>query len=285
MFLLRNASPFYQICILAEILKMHKMRKVINFGLVLSVPFLLASCGEAEEKNETAGMTDETVMTEESTQLDNDITLTQEERDALLPADVVAEYQGGNERFINNNLTPRNRQARREATGAAQHPTGMVLSCIDSRVPVEEIFDQGLGDIFVGRIAGNFADEGMLGSMEFATKVAGSKVLVVMGHESCGAVKSAIAGVEMGNITAMLEPIQPAITMTDNFPEDQRTVENKDYVMEVIKNNVLHTINDIKENSPIIAEMAEKGEIKIVGAYYDVDTGAVEFLEESALDQ
>ncbi len=260
------------------------MRKLFNISLILSLPLLMASCGEGEERNETADMTDETVMADQTTEMNADITLTQAERDALMPADVVAEFQEGNIRYIQDSLTPRNRQARREATGAAQYPTGMVLSCIDSRVPVEEIFDQGLGDIFVGRIAGNFADVEMLGSIEFATKVAGSKVLVVLGHESCGAVKSAIAGVELGNITAMLEHIKPAIAMTDNFPEDQRTIENKEYVMEVIKNNVLHTINEIKEDSPIIAEMAEKGEIKIVGAYYDVDTGAVEFLEEPSVN-
>lgn len=256
------------------------MKKVFSLSFILSIPLFFIACGEAEQKKDSDGQIKESKLSDEPAVQDSDINLTKEERDALLPADVVAEYKGGNQRFIQDSLTPRNREARRDATGAAQHPTGMVLSCIDSRVPVEEIFDQGLGDIFVGRIAGNFADEGMLGSMEFATKVAGSKVLVVMGHESCGAVKSAIAGVELGNITAMLEPIKPAISMTENFPEDQRTVENKDYVLEVTKNNVLHTINEIRENSPIIAEMAEKGEIKIVGAYYDVDTGEVEFLEE-----
>lgn len=256
------------------------MRKINYWSFVLFISILMAACGETEERNETVDMTEEREITDQTAQRDADITLTQEQRDKLMPADVVAEFQGGNERFIRDSLTPRNRQARREATGAAQYPTGMVLSCIDSRVPVEEIFDQGLGDIFVGRIAGNYADEGMLGSMEFATKVAGSKVIVVMGHESCGAIKSAIAGVELGNITAMLEHIDPAIEMTDNFPEDQRTVENEEYVLAVIKNNVRHTVNEIKEDSPIIAEMVENGEISIVGAYYDVDTGAVEWLEQ-----
>ena len=254
------------------------MKKLFRVGFLLSLPLFLTSCGEAEER-ETMDIADQTELAGE------DITLTQAERDALMPADVVAEYKGGNLRYVKDSLTPRNRQARREATGAAQYPTGMVLSCIDSRVPVEEIFDQGLGDIFVGRIAGNFADEGMLGSMEFATKVAGSKVLVVMGHESCGAVKSAIAAVELGNITAMLDHIEPAIEMTDSFPEEMRTIENEEYVLAVIKNNVVHTINKIREESPIIAEMEENGEIKILGAYYDVDTGAVEFLEESVVNQ
>lgn len=254
-----------------------KKTKIINYwSLILFISFLMVSCGETEERNEPVEEVENTAM---ETQREADVTLTQAERDALMPADVVAEFKEGNLRFIQDSLTPRNREARRGATGSAQYPTGMVLSCIDSRVPVEEIFDQGLGDIFVGRIAGNFADEGMLGSMEFATKVAGSKVIVVMGHESCGAVKSAIAGVELGNITGMLNHIEPAIDMTEGFSDDQRTVENKEFVDAVTRNNVLHTIDVMKNESTIIAEMAENGEIKIVGAVYDVDTGRVDWLE------
>lgn len=258
-----------------------KTMKTINYwSLLLLVSVLMTACGEAEERNEPIDQTENTEMADQRAEWESDVTLTQAERDALMPADVVAEFKGGNERFIKDSLTPRNRQSRIQATSTAQYPKAMVLSCIDSRVPVEEIFDQGLGDLFVGRIAGNFADEEMLGSMEFATKVAGSKVIVVMGHESCGAIKSAIANVELGNITAMLEHIDPAIEMTENFPEDQRTVENEEYLNTVIKNNVLHTIDEIKTNSPIIAEMVENGEINIVGAYYNVDTGAVEWLED-----
>ncbi len=256
-----------------------KRQKTINFySLILFVSLLMGACGETEERNEPIEPEEDNEMTEQMAQRDADVTLTKEQRDALMPADVVAEFKGGNERFVKDSLTPRNRQARIQATTAAQNPKAMILSCIDSRVPVEEIFDQGLGDLFVGRIAGNFADVEMLGSMEFATKVAGSKVIVVMGHESCGAVKSAIDNVELGNITAMLEHIHPAIEMTDNFPEDQRTVKNEEYVNAVIKNNVMHTIENIKTESPIIAEMVENGEINIVGAYYNVDTGMVEWL-------
>lgn len=258
---------------------MKTWQTLCHLGMVLFLSLLMGACGEAEEKNEPVDRSESEENTEQRAQWEKDVTLTQEQRDALMPADVVAEFKEGNERFIKDSLTPRNGQARIEATSAAQYPKAMVLSCIDSRVPVEEIFDQGLGDLFVGRIAGNFADVEMLGSMEFATKVAGSKVIVVMGHESCGAIKSAIAEVELGNITAMLEHIDPAIEMTDDFPEDQRTVENEEYVNAVIKNNVLHTINHIKTNSPIISEMAKNGELNIVGAYYNVDTGAVEWLE------
>lgn len=258
------------------------MKKLDNLKLWSSLLFLalmMGSCGETEERNEPVDTPESTETTNEQVQRDTDKTLSQAERDALMPADVVAEFKGGNERFIKDSLTPRNRKGRIAATAAAQYPKAMILSCIDSRVPVEEIFDQGLGDLFVGRIAGNFADQEMLGSMEFATKVAGSKVIVVMGHESCGAVKAAIDNVELGNITAMLEHIDPAIEMTDNFPEDQRTLKNEEYVNAVIKNNVKHTIETIKADSPIIAEMEKNGEINIVGAYYNVDTGAVEWLE------
>ena len=261
------------------------MKKLNYWSFILMTTLLFISCGDAEERNEPMGtpenseMTSNDIQRDRDTNRDTDMTLTQEERDKLMPADVVAEFQRGNDRFVRDSLTPRNRQGRIQATGAAQNPKAMVLSCIDSRVPVEEILDQGLGDIFVGRVAGNFADEGMLGSMEFATKVAGSKAIVVMGHEGCGAVKSAIAGVELGNITGMLDHIEPAIEMTDNFPEDQRTVENKNYVSEVTKNNVLHTMGNIKDNSPIIAEMIENNEINIVGAVYNVETGRVEWLQ------
>lgn len=259
--------------------KLKKMKKLNYYSILLFMPLLIVSCGETNQQNEPIE-TDEEVVTAQTPEWDRDVTLTEQERNALTPSDVVKEFQEGNTRYIMDSLSPRNRQARIGATGSAQYPKAMVLSCIDSRVPVEDIFDQGLGDIFVGRIAGNFADEEMLGSMEFATKVAGSKAIVVIGHQNCGAVKSAIAKVELGNITSMLEHIHPAVEMTEGFPQDQRTIENSEFVNAVVKNNVLHTMDEIRENSPIIAEMEEKGEIKIVGAYYDVTNGSVQFLEE-----
>lgn len=255
--------------------------KKLNYWMLIFLSSLITSCGETNPQNESVDQEEDTQVSTQASDRDTDRILTEEERNALTPDDVVSEFQQGNQRFITDSLTPRNRQGRIQETGGAQYPKGMILSCIDSRVPVEEIFDQGLGDVFVGRIAGNFADEEMLGSMEFATKVAGSKVIVVMGHENCGAVKSAIDEVELGNITAMLEHIEPAVEMTDNFPEEQRTIKNGDYVNEVVKNNVLHTIEEIRNNSPIISEMEQNNEIKILGAVYHVTTGSVEFLEVS----
>lgn len=257
------------------------MKKMNYLVLVLNT-LLLISCGENNEQNDEMNGIENTEMTQASVE-NPDRVLTEAERNALQPADVVAEFKAGNERFITDSLSLRDRKGRISQTGAAQYPKGMILSCIDSRVPVEEIFDQGLGDIFVGRIAGNFADEEMLGSMEFATKVAGSKVIVVLGHESCGAVKSAIDKVELGNITALLEHIKPAIEMTDGFPEDMETIKNEEYVNAVIRNNVLHTLDKIRTSSAIVSEMEKNGEIKLLGAVYDVDTGGVEFLEEPSI--
>lgn len=247
-----------------------------KFYLAVFLSFILASCGETTE--EPAPEIQEEEMETASAESTIDFPLSVQERDALTPDDVVKEFQQGNQQFIKDSLTPRNRQGRIGKTGTSQNPKGMILSCIDSRVPVEEIFNQGLGDIFVGRIAGNFADTEMLGSLEYATKVAGSKVVVVLGHQNCGAVKSAIANVELGNITALLEHIKPAIKMTDGFPEDARTVKNDDYVNAVIENNVRHTMEKIRQESPIIAELENAGDIKILGAYYDVTTGQVQFL-------
>lgn len=253
---------------------MKTLKMKFYFALFLSL--ILTSCGETTQEPESEVLEDD--METAAAESPIDFPLSVQERDALTPDDVVQEFQQGNLQFIKDSLTPRNTQGRIERTGTSQYPKAMVLSCIDSRVPVEEIFNQGLGDIFVGRIAGNFADTEMLGSLEYATKVAGSKVIVVMGHQNCGAVKSAIANVELGNITALLEHIEPAIEMTDGFPEDAQTVKNDEYVNAVIENNVLHTIEKIREESPIIAELEEAGDIKIVGAYYDVTTGQVQFL-------
>ena len=259
--------------------------KKLNYWSIIAMIGLFVSCGESKEQKEITDQTEDTEITAQTSEREQDRVLTEEERNALTPDQVVAEFKEGNQRFIKDSLTLRNREGRINQTGEAQYPKAMILSCIDSRVPVEEIFDQGLGDIFVGRIAGNFADEEMLGSLEYATKVAGSKAIVVLGHQNCGAVKSAISNVELGNITAMLNHIEPAVEMTDNFPEDQRTLKNEEYVNEVVKNNVLHTMNEIREKSSIIAEMEGNKEIKILGAVYNVENGTVEFLEEPKENQ
>jgi len=204
--------------------------------------------------------------------------ITAEEQAALTPQAVLDGLKEGNQRFVNDDLTPRDYTDQAAKTASGQYPEAIILSCVDSRVPVETIFDKGVGDVFVGRVAGNFVNEDMLGSMEFATEVAGSKLVVVMGHESCGAVKSAIDDVKLGNITAMLEKIKPAVEMTEEY-QGEKTTANNEYVTEVVNNNVFHTIEQIREESPIIRELERNGDVLIVGAFYDLDTGKVTFLQ------
>lgn len=202
--------------------------------------------------------------------------LTKEQRDALTPDEIIQDFKEGNERFINNTLTTRDHSAQVRKSATGQFPKAVVLSCLDSRVPVEDVFDRGIGDIFVGRVAGNFVNEDLLGSMEFGCKVAGAKVILVLGHEHCGAIKSAIDDVKLGNITAMLSKIRPAVEKVAY--EGDRTSGNEEFVHKVCESNVVHTIEQIRANSPILKEMEEKGEIRIVGAVYDMDSGRVTFL-------
>ncbi len=204
--------------------------------------------------------------------------MTKEQQEALTPDQVLNEFIDGNKRFNTGNSIPRDlsMQARKSAPG--QYPKAVVLSCLDSRVPVEDVFDQGLGDILVGRVAGNFVNEDLLGSMEFACKVAGAKLIVVMGHQHCGAVKGAIDDVKLGNITAMLAKIKPAVEMSRDFPGEKNS-KNNEFVKHVSENNVKYAIQQIREKSPILKEMEDKGEIKIVGAFYRLTDGTLEFVK------
>lgn len=204
--------------------------------------------------------------------------LTKEQRDALTPDDVLTSFKEGNNRFINNELTARDHSAQVRKSATGQFPKAAVISCLDSRVPVEDVFDRGIGDIFVGRVAGNFVNEDLLGSLEFACKVAGSKLILVMGHEHCGAVKAAIDDVKLGNITAMLSKIRPAVDLV--VYDGERTSANEEFVHQVCESNVRNTVQKIRTDSPILKEMEDKGEIKIVGATYDMDSGVVTFMEE-----
>lgn len=205
--------------------------------------------------------------------------LTKAEQDQLTPDQVLFEFKEGNARFKNGNVTQRehSEDIRKIATGG-QYPKAMVLSCLDSRVPVEDVFDQGIGDVFVGRVAGNFVKTDLLGSMEFACKVAGAKLILVMGHQHCGAVKSAIDDVKLGNITSMLANIKPAVEMSEGF-HGEKSSKNEAFVKEVAQNNVRHTISEIRAKSEILRTMESKGEIKIVGAFYTLRTGELDFVE------
>lgn len=203
--------------------------------------------------------------------------LSKEQQAALTPDKIIQSFKEGNKRFMKNNLTARNHSAQIKKSTKAQYPEAIVLSCVDSRVPVEYIFDKGIGDIFVSRVAGNFVNEDILGSMEYACKVAGSKLIVVMGHENCGAVKSTVDDVKLGNITNMLAKIKPAIEALEY--EGERTSKNKEFLDLVCESNVLNTIKEIRLNSSILKEMESAGDIKIVGAVYDMDNGQVNFVK------
>jgi len=203
--------------------------------------------------------------------------LSQEEQAALSPDDVIAILKKGNIRFTNNNLTARDHSAQVRNSVDGQYPKAIVLSCIDSRIPVEDVFDRGIGDLFVARVAGNVVNTDILGSMEYGCKVAGSKLIVVLGHEHCGAVNAAIKDVQMGNITEMLAKIRPAVIQAkDSFPEGD--IKNANYVHQVCVFNVQSAMAQIIEQSEILKTMIANGEIKIVGAVYDMDSGKVDFL-------
>lgn len=203
--------------------------------------------------------------------------LTKDEQDALTPDMVIQSLKEGNDRFMRNDLTARDHSAQVRNSTLSQYPKAIVLSCVDSRVPVEDVFDRGIGDVFVARVAGNFVNEDILGSMEFACKVSGSKLVLVMGHEHCGAVKAAVDDVKLGNITPMLEKIRPAVDMVQY--EGDRTSKNEEFVHMASESNVRNTIEEIRKQSPILKEMEDNGEIKIIGALYDMDTGKVSILK------
>jgi len=203
-------------------------------------------------------------------------TLTKEIQSTITPSMALELLKEGNKRFVNNLKVNRNLLQQANETSDSQHPFAVILSCIDSRTSAELIFDQGLGDIFSVRIAGNIINEDILGSMEFACKVAGSKIIVVLGHTKCGAVKGACDHVEMGNLTALLSKIRPAVD-DEIETNENRNSSNSAFVENVARINVQRTVRSVIERSPILKDMIEKGEIGIVGGTHDITTGQVTF--------
>ena len=206
-------------------------------------------------------------------------TLTKEFRDSITPIDAIQLLKKGNERFVNNLKMNRNLLQQVNETSDGQHPFAVILSCIDSRTSAELIFDQGLGDVFSVRIAGNIQNPDILGSIEFSCKVAGAKVVVVLGHTRCGAVKGACDHVKMGNLTTLLEKLKPAVDGETSVTSD-RNANNAVFVEKVASLNVRITKKQILKNSPILKEMIEKGEIALAGGMYDVETGIVDFYDD-----
>ena len=204
---------------------------------------------------------------------------TKASQDAISPAKALELLKEGNQRFTAKQQVERDLNLQVEQTSTGQFPFATVLSCIDSRVPAELVFDQGIGDIFSVRIAGNFVNADILGSMEFASKLAGTKLILVLGHTACGAVKGACDHAELGNLTGMLDNIAPAVdAIVEPSAAAERTSANIDFVNAVGTKNVELTIDRIREESPVLAEMEQTGEIQIVGGMYDIATGKVNFL-------
>lgn len=201
------------------------------------------------------------------------------EQRAITPKQVLDELMAGNARYVAGEPEAKSVSERMEAATKGQYPFAYVLSCVDSRVPVEQVFDQGIGDLFVGRVAGNIESAEQLGSMEFATKIAGAKLILVLGHEACGAVKGACDGAELGNLTGLLKQVDPAINSVDGFEDETRNSKNHEFVNRVIEQNVRQTIADIRERSPLIAELEESGDLLLVGGVYSLHGGKVTLLD------
>lgn len=247
------------------------IRKLFNVAaLTIALQSLWACNLDTKSRNE-----DKTISKKAYT---NRHLTTKAEQDSLTPEQVLQEFINGNNRFKMGDITQREHteEIRKAATGG-QFPKAMVLSCLDSRVPVEDVFDQGIGDVFVGRVAGNFVNTDLLGSMEFACKVAGAKLILVMGHQHCGAVKGAIDDVQLGNITSMLANIKPAVAMSQDF-KGEKSSNNEAFVKIVAQNNIRNTIAQIRAKSEILRKMERNHQIKIVGAFYTLRTGELQFI-------
>lgn len=207
---------------------------------------------------------------------------TLETQSSLTPYKALQFLKEGNQRFMSNLKVNRNLLEQVNDTKNGQWPFAIILSCIDSRTSAELIFDQGLGDIFSVRIAGNVLNDDIIGSMEFACKVAGSKLVVVLGHSKCGAINGACKDVKLGHLTGLLDKIKPAV---HQVAANRTTVEvTPEFVEEVAHFNVIHSMDEILKRSEVLREMFENGEIGLVGGYYDIETGEVEFLKETLHD-
>lgn len=203
--------------------------------------------------------------------------LTREQRDRLPPAQVINLLKQGNERFRTGKMQNHNYLAQKRATANGQYPAAVILSCIDSRAPAEIVLDAGIGDTFNARVAGNVNNDDVLGSLEFSCALAGAKVILVMAHTACGAIRGAINGAELGHLTGLLDKIKPSIAATKYTGE--RSGDNGEFVDAVARTNVYRTIEDIRQRSEVLSTLEKEGKIKIVGSVYHLVGGRVEFLD------
>lgn len=248
---------------------MKKTFFVTVLAAVLTV--LVFSCHSSSENSYNSDSENDSIVSPRKT------VLTAAEQHSLTPDGVIQSLKDGNKRFVTSSVTARDHSAIVRDALVSQYPEAVVLSCLDSRVLVEDIFDARIGDLFVARVAGNIVDEDILGSLEYGCEESGAKLIVVLGHESCGAIKAAIEDVHLGNITALLSKVKPALIKSGDFT-GEKNPHNAAYVEYVVKNNIRNTIEMIRSKSPVLKALADKGEIKIVGAYYDLKTGEVAFL-------
>ena len=246
------------------------------FHFIILVGLLISSCNNAPTHQANTKDSLQVQLLNEVPLVEK--VLTKEEQARLSPDTILQMLKDGNNSFINDNLTVRLHSAQVRAAVSGQYPSAVILSCLDSRIPVEDVFNKGIGDLFVARVAGNIVNEDILGSMEYGCKVSGAKLIVVIGHTECGAIKSAIDNVKLGNITALLSKIKPGVDSTQSF-SGEKISKNKDYFDAVCKKNVQLTIANITQRSEILRDMKQKSAIKIVGAIYDMATGKVTFME------
>jgi carbonic anhydrase len=253
----------------AAMVSVKDIKAVSAVVILFSMVAMLSSC--STQKTESAGLdsSSDTVLS---------VAITKEKQDAITPDAAIQMLKEGNERFLAGNMLKRDLLAQEKASGLnGQFPIASIVGCIDSRADPALVFDQGIGDIFTARVAGNIVNQDILGSLEYAAKVAGSKVIVVLGHTHCGAVKGACDKATMGNLTHLLAKITPAVTATPNTHGDDRSSKNHHFVDAVAEMNVSMTIEKISAKSPVLKDMADKGTIRIIGAMLDVETGEVNF--------
>jgi carbonic anhydrase len=205
-------------------------------------------------------------------------TIDKTQQSAITPDEALSHLKDGNQRFVRGDSLHRDYPAQVKATSTGQYPFAAVLSCMDSRTAPEIVFDQGIGDLFVVRIAGNYAQADIIGSLEYATKVAGAKLVVVMGHTECGAIKGACDNVTLGNLTTVIQALQPAVNDVKEI-QDDRTSKNKKFVRLVTEANIRRTVAKLRADSPILNDLEKSGQIKIVGAIDDISTGQVTFFD------
>lgn len=253
--------------------------KTKRLFLVSAVVGILTLACKETDKNvpQTAPAPVSTAMTEVPVKS----ILTAEEQADMTPEEIIGRLKKGNENFVANNLTKRDHSEQRRLAAIGQYPQALVLSCVDSRVPVEDVFDLGIGDIFVARVAGNIENTDIVGSMEFASAVAGSKVIIVMGHTACGAVHHAIDNTDakslgMNSLQALLDEIRPVVKANDG---EEVSSKNTSFANRIITDNVVRTVADIRQQSPKMNELENSGSLKIVGALYEMETGKVKFLK------